>query len=310
MKVKNRLVLTVATAAVFAVLLFGLVPNMTQAADPCTFTPASGISGMTWPCDASLLANYMVELNSFFYRLAIVLAVLMITIGGFQWLAAMGNASKISSAKETIEQAVIGLALAFTAYLIFSQIDTSFVQLKPLTITSQGEKAVDCRMLFTKSTCDNTSLHSKVNCRWDAIECPNGIPMTNGKSCCVPSSGVINGFCEDATIADCAQRTGCYIESKTVITGGFGVSFPTTKQTCKASPITCIETKADYQTFLSNYPSIRPQCCVSPKVGDSQKYAWANLRFNDNAKCALICGTSSNSGWTEVSNELCLNNIQ
>lgn len=125
---------------VFGVLLAGIFsfsqPVFAQTTPPvtCDFASASGI-GFSYKGDcAALLANYMVALNTFFYRLAIVLAVLMITIGGFQWLAAMGNASKISSAKETIEQAVIGLALAFTAYLIFSQIDQSFVKLESLKI--------------------------------------------------------------------------------------------------------------------------------------------------------------------------------
>ncbi|MBI4091029.1 MAG: hypothetical protein HY422_03320 [Candidatus Komeilibacteria bacterium] len=184
MHVTQRITLTIAAAGVTAVLLLGAFPNVTQAASACTFTPASGITGgRSLSCDSSLLANYMVELNKFFYRLAIVLAVLMITIGGFQWLSAMGNASKIGNAKETIEQAVIGLALAFTAYLIFSQIDESFVKLASLDISRKDINA-ECRQFTGITECITKAFHPTVQCAWDKDLCPDGLPLIKGQSCC------------------------------------------------------------------------------------------------------------------------------
>src|SRR3989344_4456610 len=151
----------------------------------CTFTPASGINfgSPSFACDGELLANYIVELNKFFYRLAIVLAVLMITIGGFQWLSAMGNASKIGNAKETIEQAVIGLALAFTAYLIFSQIDKSFVELKTLDITS-GTIDARCDQFLDQDSCQRTEFHPDIQCSWDIAACPDGSQIPGRAPCC------------------------------------------------------------------------------------------------------------------------------
>ncbi|MDP2815944.1 MAG: hypothetical protein Q8O19_04625, partial [Rectinemataceae bacterium] len=156
--------------------------------ETCKFTPSSGINfgKPSFACDGELLANYMVELNKFFYRLAIVLAVLMITIGGFQWLSAMGNSSKISSAKETIEQAVIGLALAFTAYLIFSQIDTSFVQLKSLVINNDTLEITDCSKWIDRPTCITSP---KISCAWScagegfASEVVNGTSIKSTTHC-------------------------------------------------------------------------------------------------------------------------------
>ena len=109
--------------AVFAIA----PPSVTQGqlTKPIGFNFAAGINFQTLTASVTnvgpeLLAQYISELTYFFLRLAVVLAVLMITIGGFQWLIALGNASKISNAKDTIQQALIGLMLALTSYLMFS----------------------------------------------------------------------------------------------------------------------------------------------------------------------------------------------
>lgn len=125
-------------------LAFGVGHSFAAEPDPwginptkCNFTSGSGLlnldgSGIFRVVEqetcAGLLADYMVAMINFFFRLAIVLAVLMVAIGGFQWLMAVGNSSKISNAKDTIQQAIIGLILALTATLLFSQIDTTFTE--------------------------------------------------------------------------------------------------------------------------------------------------------------------------------------
>ena len=267
----------------------------------CTFTPASGINfgSPSFACDGELLANYIVELNKFFYRLAIVLAVLMITIGGFQWLSAMGNASKIGNAKETIEQAVIGLALAFTAYLIFSQIDKSFVELKTLDITS-GTIDARCDQFLDQDSCQRTEFHPDIQCSWDIAACPDGSQIPGRAPCCTGGSGqgnTLDGTCKNVTITDCTQHVGCYIAT---VQG---------QTTCNASQPICIKTKAQYQSFIQQYPTLRPQCCASPQQGGQQTYAWANYVFNVADNCALICGGSGASGWTAESNTICLNKV-
>lgn len=136
----------------------------------CSFTSGSGVvdpkTGKTFTsssCKPKLLAEYMVALIEFFFRLAIALAVLMIVIGGFQWLLAIGNASKISNAKETLQQAIIGLILALTATLLFSQIDKSFVNLEPgrLNLEFDTLSADNCQTIKSLPICVSRS-----DCTW------------------------------------------------------------------------------------------------------------------------------------------------
>lgn len=78
------------------------------------------------------LPCYINTLVSFFIQAAVILAVLMILVGGFQWLMAIGNQGKVGNAKSTISGAILGLIFALTAYVILAQINTNLVKLKGL----------------------------------------------------------------------------------------------------------------------------------------------------------------------------------
>jgi len=52
-------------------------------------------------------------------------ALLMIVIGGFEWLISAGDVGKISSAKEKISSAIIGLLIVLASYLILTVIGFS-----------------------------------------------------------------------------------------------------------------------------------------------------------------------------------------
>ena len=79
------------------------------------------------------------------YRFAIgiisLLAVLLIIYGGFNWVIAAGNETRISDAKATILAAVIGLIIALTSYTLLNTINPNLVNLRvnipviPTTIT-------------------------------------------------------------------------------------------------------------------------------------------------------------------------------
>ena len=139
-----------------------------SAASPITFTPESGIQFTGGAVTPELLANYLVALDIFLFRLAIVLAALMVTIGGFQWLIAMGNSSKISNAKDTIREAILGLILALTAYILFAQIDTNFVQFKSLALNNVNAKG-DCSQFLVKVQCDQSAPYIGKQCYWACV---------------------------------------------------------------------------------------------------------------------------------------------
>jgi len=55
-------------------------------------------------------------------QLSGICALLMIVIGGFEWLTSAGDPTKISSAKEKITEAIIGLLIVLASYLILTVI--------------------------------------------------------------------------------------------------------------------------------------------------------------------------------------------
>lgn len=70
--------------------------------------------------------------NAFNYLLGIVsiVAIIMIMVGGLRYLTAGGNTSAVSSAKETILGAVIGLFLTFGSFVLLQTINPALTQLK------------------------------------------------------------------------------------------------------------------------------------------------------------------------------------
>ncbi|NMC51218.1 hypothetical protein GYA54_00620 [Candidatus Kuenenbacteria bacterium] len=67
--------------------------------------------------------DYVQRIYNFFISVVGILAVIMMMYGGFQWLVAGGNPSKISIAKVTILSALAGLALMLSSYLILNLIN-------------------------------------------------------------------------------------------------------------------------------------------------------------------------------------------
>lgn len=62
--------------------------------------------------------EYLKKIYELFIGIVGILAVIIIMVGGFQWLMAAGNAQRISGAKTTIISAIMGLVLALTSYTI------------------------------------------------------------------------------------------------------------------------------------------------------------------------------------------------
>ena len=63
-----------------------------------------------------------------------VIAIIMIMIAGFQWMAAAGNPSAIGQARSRISSSLIGLLLAIGAYAILNFVNPSLVYLRTLDI--------------------------------------------------------------------------------------------------------------------------------------------------------------------------------
>jgi len=72
---------------------------------------------------------YIKAMYNLFIGIVGILAVIMMMLGGFQWLFAAGNAQAISGAKTTLISAVMGLILALGSYTILSLINPALLNL-------------------------------------------------------------------------------------------------------------------------------------------------------------------------------------
>lgn len=83
---------------------------------------------------ATLLSEYLWVWYRLLVYLAGFLAMVMIVWGGFKWMWGAGNEELIGSAKHTIVNAIMGLFLAFGAYLVLAVINPELVQNRGLKI--------------------------------------------------------------------------------------------------------------------------------------------------------------------------------
>lgn len=76
------------------------------------------------------LPDLIKKLYKFSIGIIAVLAFIMITVGGFKWILAAGNAGTVADAKSTITAAVSGLVLAMLSYLILQTVNPNLTSLQ------------------------------------------------------------------------------------------------------------------------------------------------------------------------------------
>lgn len=82
------------------------------------------------------LAQYLELIYNFVIGFAGLLAASIMMVGGFQYLTAGGDQGKVTAAKGRIANALIGLVLALSAYLLLNTINPALVNLKTPTVGS------------------------------------------------------------------------------------------------------------------------------------------------------------------------------
>lgn len=87
------------------------------------------------------LQKYIVVIYKFLIGAAGILAGIMITIAGFEWLTAAGDSGKIKHARERIMKALLGLVLTLGSYTILYTINPALIslQLVPVKIHRSSE---------------------------------------------------------------------------------------------------------------------------------------------------------------------------
>lgn len=80
------------------------------------------------------LGEYIKKIYNYFIGIVSIVATIVMMIGGFQWVSAGGNISKVEEAKSWIFGSISGLALALGSYMILSLISPNLVNFKVSTI--------------------------------------------------------------------------------------------------------------------------------------------------------------------------------
>lgn len=188
-------------------------PAITQAADinfqpQVTIPSAPGDSfkfnaGQTVNIQPNTIGNYIRLVYKYAIGIVGILAAIVLMIGGFMWLMAAGNPSKISEAQEWIRAALTGLILALGSYMILATINPALTTFKPLDIKPVAELGC-CQ--DTSTTC---SAKSKTDCKgsWKS-----GYTCGSKGKCETPSQSykAAEAACSAInTAAECEKKSDC-----------------------------------------------------------------------------------------------------
>lgn len=173
------------------------------------------------------LERYLLLIYKFMISIVGIVAGIMITIAGFQWLTAAGDSSKIKEARTKIMNALIGLVLALGAYTILYTINPALLQFQvaPIKIMRRDDlslvnTALDASLNLLRKECTQDSDCNPMNLGY--LRCPDVI-STSGPTTerlvvprvCEKDAGQAKGFCRISetgfcriTAYDCGRSLG------------------------------------------------------------------------------------------------------
>lgn len=113
MPLKYRKNLIIIFTAIFLAVGFSVANSVSaQAVNPVNLSSISGLFG------TATLGEIIGRLLQIFFGLLGVIAVLLIMYAGFQWMTAQGDPDKVTKAKRTLYNAIIGLVIIASAFAI------------------------------------------------------------------------------------------------------------------------------------------------------------------------------------------------
>lgn len=102
-----------------------------QTASPFSYTPLENIPGsnLTGPTD---FYTYVSAIYKFGIWAVGIVALFMLVFGGYTYITSAGNNSSMETAKKIITDAIVGIIMALTAYLLLYVINPDLVRMKKL----------------------------------------------------------------------------------------------------------------------------------------------------------------------------------
>jgi len=120
----------------------------------------------------------------FIVAIAGIAAFFALIVGGFEWLTSAGNPSRVSSAKERMFSAMLGLVIILASYLILQVINPELttLQLPGLPSNPSSTPVPPCKA--AGGTCTDSD-----SCFGPGFMCNPDDPLGCSDCCCVPAYG-------------------------------------------------------------------------------------------------------------------------
>ncbi len=115
---------------IFFAILICLSVFCSAQAQNVKYIPLEDVPGLPGGDQPVSFSSYLAAIYKVGIILAAILAVLMIVIGGIQYMMAAGNPGKLGDAKDTIWQAILGLLLVLGSWLILSTINPDLLKME------------------------------------------------------------------------------------------------------------------------------------------------------------------------------------
>gem|GEM_PF-3192575 len=124
-KMRRKTFVIFAAAALFLAFGPGNFPALAAGYEPLVSIP--GVK------DAEVdISSYLKGIYNFLLSIVGIVSVVMLIIGGMKYITAAGSGGAVSSAKETIKNAILGLLLALLSYVIISTINPDVLYIKQI----------------------------------------------------------------------------------------------------------------------------------------------------------------------------------
>jgi hypothetical protein len=172
------------------------------------------------------LGEYLAAVYTYAASVAGIFAVIMMMIGGFQWMSARDNPSSVAAAKDRIQNALIGLGLTLFAFLMLQTVNPDLVLLRlPKIPIIKGIQFAGCKNFSLSIPCGQKfNLEVKKNETENSQRFSPVIPgendpnrnsgMCTGEKCIQPDSQIQSLVCDTkvgkcvAVNANCANSNG------------------------------------------------------------------------------------------------------
>lgn len=138
-QVKIFLLILLVVMGVASVFVFSTAA-LAQSTVPVPKASAALTGNADGSAPTTKIHQYIIALVGYGVQLAGLLAIMMITAGGFMWMTAGGQPGRVETAKDMVRSALLGLLLALFAYTILQTINPRLVDIQEIKIDNSTTK--------------------------------------------------------------------------------------------------------------------------------------------------------------------------